>query len=344
MADFAPEILITGSSGLTGSHTLYRLCSANRKVRALVKPGSNYRSRIREVFSWYTSNPDVLLKNVEFFEGDITDVPNLEKAFEGIKKVFHIAALISVRGRDRDSLFKINAEGTANIVNLCLVNDISWLGYVSSVATLGPNPEGLVDEDYFWKYSPGKSNYALSKYSAEQEVWRGIEEGLPAVIINPSVIIGPSTGKTGSASIFYAVKKGLPYFIRGASGYVDVRDVASALIKLEEKNIVGQRFIVSSENLETPVFIEKIAKSLNVKAPKKEAPKLLLKVMLFFNGIASLAGKSPSLTPAVVKMAEAIARYDNSRLKEVIDIEYYSVDEAIENTTKRMFPNASSKG
>ena len=332
-----PEILLTGGTGLTGSHTLYRLVKENLKVRALVKPGSNYRERIRTVFSWYCQEPDSLISNIDFFEGDLNEIPSLEAAFLGISVVFHIAALVSTKKSDRDRLFKINAEGTANIVNIALVKDIKWLGYVSSVATLGPNPEGLTDEDYFWKASPGKSDYSVSKYAAEQQVRRSIEEGLPAVIINPSFIVGPSMNNSGSVSVFHAVKKGLPFYVNGLAGYVDARDVAESLWQLYQQKIIGARYIVSAENLETPVFINKVADALQVKAPRNEAPGFILRTFLLFTRIASLfSGKSSSINSTSIRMAKNRNRYDNSRLKDLTGLKYHSVDEAIENTVKHL--------
>ena len=223
-----PSILITGASGMVGGHIALQLLSAGISIRLLVRNRKKTEHYLNELIVFYKLELKLSDSNIEWCEGDLSDIPALEIAMQGMTSIIHAAALVSVYSSDTSKMNKSNIEGTANLVNLALVHEIEWFGYVSSVATLGPNPDGLVDEDYFWK--PGKHHtiYATSKYMAEQEVWRGQEEGLSVMVVNPAFIIGPSTEERSSARVFYQLNRGIPGFINGEGGYVDVRDVANA--------------------------------------------------------------------------------------------------------------------
>jgi nucleoside-diphosphate-sugar epimerase len=209
---------------------------------------------------------------------------------------------------------KANIEGTANLVNVALHSGVEWFGFVSSVATLGPNPEGLVDEDYFWK--PGKSHttYAASKYLAEQEVWRAQEEGLNVLVVNPGFIVGPSKEERSSARIFHQISKGLPAFINGSSGYVDVRDVAQATIKFWLNNVSGKRIILSAENLTTKAFLTKVAHAMKAKVPSKEVSGFIVQLAYRLNVILSFFTRRKSvMTKDLIKMASSKNQYDNQK-------------------------------
>ena len=222
-------ILVTGGTGLLGSHLLLELARSGKNVRALKRKSSNI-SQVRKVFLYYVQNADELLQNIEWFEGDLLDFGSIEDSLEGVKEIYHAGAVVSFYPSDHKSMLKVNIEGTANLVNLALEKAISKFCYVSSVSTLGRADNlGLTDEETYWKASNKNSQYAISKYGAEREVWRGIEEGLNAVIVNPSVILGPGDWKSGSPAFFSRIGKGLKFYTSGINGFVDVRDVSKAM-------------------------------------------------------------------------------------------------------------------
>ncbi|MCU0370166.1 MAG: NAD-dependent epimerase/dehydratase family protein, partial [Bacteroidales bacterium] len=226
-------IFITGATGLVGSHLTFELVRSGQPVRALKRPSSDM-GMLEKVFRLYSDNPENLLSTIEWVEGDILDIFSLEEAMEGADTAYHCAALVSFLPKDRKKLIKINTEGTANVVNAALEKKLRKLCHVSSIAALG-RPENLtdvIDEDLVWKTSRNNSVYAVSKYGAEREVWRGTAEGLDAVIVNPSIILGVAGNSQGSSRLFNTVWQGLKVYPPGKNGFVDVRDVARAMILL----------------------------------------------------------------------------------------------------------------
>ncbi|RYG11410.1 MAG: NAD-dependent epimerase/dehydratase family protein, partial [Chitinophagaceae bacterium] len=190
-------ILVTGATGFLGAELVKQLTDQNIQVRATRRSNSKIPALLQNnsLVSWYMA--------------DINDPEDLADAFEGVTKAYHCAATVSFDPRDKAKLLKINIEGTENIVNLCLAKNVR-LVHVSSIAALGYAKEGqLISEKHFWDYDPKAHNYAISKYQGEMEVWRGIAEGLDAVIVNPAVIIGKNAGYDGSGAIFKLVKEGL---------------------------------------------------------------------------------------------------------------------------------------
>ena len=332
-----PTLLLTGATGLVGSHALLQLVQKEITVRAFVRPGSNYRARLTEIFSWYSAPAKLIDQYIEFVEGNLLDIGSLEDALHGIETVIHAAACVREGIESIDMLEKVNVEGTGNLVNVCMEMNIHWFLHVSSVATLGPNPEGLVDEDFFFKFNPRLSRYALSKYAAEQEVWRAVEEGLKAVVINPSFILGPSESESSSSSIFFAAASGIPFYADGSGGYVDVRDVAEIIHRLYALRTSGKRYIVSAENIGTKVFLTQIATAMHSKPPSQPVREWMILPALFFFGIRTFfTGKKAPFSRSVIRMAQSRNAYDNSRIKECTGVQFRPVQTAIDETAVHM--------
>src|SRR5690606_11777185 len=256
-------ILVTGGTGLVGSHLLYRLTRDNASVRAIYR-NSHKLEAVKKMFSYYSEDVETLYNRIEWVEADVNDIPALSEAFKNVTYVYHCAAFVSFEPDKYHQLRKINIEGTANVVNLCISNTIQKLCYVSSIAAIGneTNPEKFITEKTGWNPEADHSVYAITKYGAEIEVWRGTQEGVDAVIINPGVIVGPSFWKSGgSGSFFQKIYKGFPYYTDGMTGYVDVGDVIEIMVQLMESDIKNEAFIVISENLSFKEFLSKVAKS-----------------------------------------------------------------------------------
>ena len=330
-------LLLTGATGLVGSHTLLKLVENGVYVKAFVRPNSDYRNRIEEVFSLFNQPASLLDRYVTFFEGDILNIGDLEDALYGIESVIHTAAIVREGFETSEKLLKVNVEGTSNLVNLCLDFKISWFLFLSSVATLGPNPEGLVDEDFFFKSGPYTSNYALSKYLAEQEVWRASEEGLPVVVLNPSIILGASRSKQSSSAIFHAAKKGIYFYTNGLHGYVDVVDLSTIIHYLYTVQFTGKRFIVSSENIENFDFLKAVCESMESVPPRTRFQQWMILPAIIAGIIGKIFNKKQSsISRKLIRSAQSRNTYDNARIIEKTGIQFKKVQISIIETALRM--------
>ena len=330
-------LLLTGASGLVGSHTLLKLVENGVYVRAFVRPNSDYHNRIVEVFALFNKPASLLEQYVSFFEGDILNIGDLEDALVGIESVIQTAAIVREGLETSDRLMKVNIEGTNNLVNLCLDFKISWFLFLSSVATLGPNPEGLVDEDFFFKSGPYTSNYALSKYLAEQEVWRASEEGLPVVVLNPSIILGASRSKQSSGAIFHAAKKGISFYTNGLHGYVDVVDLSTIIHHLYINQFTGKRFIVSSENIENFNFLKAVCESMKSAPPRIRFQQWMIFPAIIIGAIGKIFLKnSTKINRKIIRSAQSRNAYDNTRIIEKTGIQFKKVQTSISETAQRM--------
>jgi dihydroflavonol-4-reductase len=304
-------ILITGATGFLGTALILQLTANQQKVRALKRKSS-------KISPLLSQNP-----LIEWVVADINDLEDLADAFDGITKVYHCAAFISFDPKDKKKLLHININGTANIVQLCLDQNIRLL-HVSSVATLGNAKKGeQITEKDFWEYDAKAHSYAISKYEGEMEVWRGIAEGLDAVIVNPSVIIGKNSGFDGSGAIFKLVKEGLKFYTNGATGIVDVDDVAKAMVLLMDSEITGERFILSAENWHYKDFFKTIADGFGVKAPNTEAKPWMLALAWRGAKIASLfTRKTPALTRDAARSSTNLSYYNNQKVSKALQFDF----------------------
>lgn len=258
-------ILVTGATGFLGSELVKQLTDQGFVVRALKRETSTIPTHLANI------------QSIEWVNADITDYFALEQAFEGISKVYHCAALLSFSAEDKKAQLKINHEGTYHIVNLCRDKNIEKLVHVSSVAALGnAKAEQLTSEKNSWIFDGTQQGYSISKYESEMEVWRAIAEGLNAVIVNPSIIIGRNAGKKGSGQLFETVRKGLKFYTSGSNGFIDVEDVAKAMILLMENNVTGEGFILNAENRSLKDIFSEAAKAFNKPAPSIKATRWMM--------------------------------------------------------------------
>lgn len=328
-------ILVTGGTGLVGSHLLFKLVENGHRVRAIYRTKEKIETT-KHVFSYYTKNVESVFSNIEWIEGDITDIPKLQEAFKGVTHVYHCAAYISFDPQYYHRLRQINIDGTANIVNLCISNSIKKLCYVSSISAIGKEAlDKPITEESPWNKEEDHSIYAITKYGAEMEVWRGCQEGLDIVIVNPGIIIGPGYWKLGSGSFFKRIYRGLKYYTTGTTGYVAVDDVVNIMKLLMEGTIKNERYIIIAENLTFKSFFTKIATALNVNPPKKEASSLFLQIAWRMDWLRSkLKGKHRRLVKHSVNSIQSISNYDNSKIKTALDYEFIGLDSSISSTSQ----------
>ncbi|WP_372752275.1 NAD-dependent epimerase/dehydratase family protein [Labilibaculum sp.] len=329
-------ILVTGGTGLVGSHLIFDLLSKGKKVRALKRQSSN-TELVRNTFAYYTKNANELFERIEWFDGDVLDPLSLEDALKDIKEVYHCAALVSFKKNDFKKLQDINVLGTRNIVNECLEAKIRKFCMVSSIASLGSPEEGenTVNEQTPWTPEEKRSSYSSSKFNSELEVWRGIEEGLNAVIVNPSIILGPGQWEKGSSQLFSSVAKGLNYYTKGVTGYVDVRDVSRAMIELMDSEIKNERFILNSEDCSFEFILKSIAKALNIPGPKKYASKKMTEIAWRLAYLKKIfLFQQDSFTKETARASHNVKHYYNRKITEALGFEFISIKKSIEDTLK----------
>jgi len=329
-------ILVTGATGLIGSHLIYKLLEQNQKVVALKRENSDL-SKVKKVFSYYTNNYEQLFEQIEWRCADILDIEELKNSFSEIDKVYHCAAIVSFNPKLKKQIIKNNVEGTANIINTALEFKIKKLCHVSSIAALGNKTLDFVTETTERDLSIKNSTYSQSKYDSELEVWRGIEEGLNAVIVNPSVILGAGDWQNGSPSIFYNVWKGMKFYTNGITGYVDIDDVVSIMIKLMESDITSEKFILNSENLSFKEIFTKMAYYLEKESPRYNASKFLLNLAWRADKIKSwFPNQTHNFTKENAVSAQHITKYSNQKIVETLNYKFQNIDETIKNVSLLM--------
>ncbi len=323
-------ILVTGGTGFLGSHLIFSLLQAGKKVRAIKRKSASF-DIISRVFDFYRKDFQSVGDTIEWVEADVTDVYSLEEALEGVMDVYHAAAIVSFQPGDEKRMEVVNVKGTANLVNACINKNIRKLCHVSSIAAIGrADNNEVIDENVVWKASRRNSNYAISKYGAEREVWRGIEEGLNAVIINPSIILGPGEINSGSTRLIATVEKGLKFYTPGINGFVDVRDVVNAMVQLMGSDITGKRFIVSAENLAYKDLFGFIADSLEKLPPRYEAGKWMSELYWRVEKARSfITGKNPLVTRETARTANNFYLYSGEKLASIINFQYTPICESI---------------
>lgn len=328
-------ILVTGGTGLVGSHLLYRLCLTENKIRAVYRTKSKIQ-KTKHVFGYFTDEVDTLFNKIEWIEADILDVPKLQDAFKDVTKVYHSAALVSFDPNDYYKLRKTNIEGTANIVNLCLTNKITKLCYVSSVAVFGKEDDNsAITENTHWNPEDDNNVYAITKYGAEMEVWRATREGLNTVIVNPGIILGGGFWKLGSGAIFRKIHQGLNYYTTGILGFVDVNDVVEGMIKLMQSRIINERYIMVADNWSFKDFSSTVAKELHVLPPKKEAKSWLLQVAWRLDWLNYFfKRKYRKFTKQMASSVLNNSVFSSEKLKTDLNFKFKPLDESISQTSE----------
>ena len=327
-------ILVTGATGLVGSHLLYHLLKNDEKVRAI------YRSKtkidvVKKVFSSYTDDTTFIDK-VEWFKADITEVPAMIPAFVGVDKVYHCAAFISCNPRDYREMRIVNSHGTAIVVNLAIAAKIKKLCFVGSIAAVGDAVNGnLITEENEWNKENQNSGYSITKFGAEMEVWRASQENVDVVIVNPGVILGSGFFNSGSGKLFSQVYAGFKYFSEGITGFVGVKDVVKVMVLLMDSNVKNERFILVSENKTYKEILFSIADNFRVKRPFKKVKKWQTNLLWRVSSIISIfTKKEPLLSKYSAKSAHEISRYSSEKIIKTLDFKFEKVEEVIKKVCK----------
>lgn len=329
-----PNTLVLGGTGLVGSHLLWLLAQQG-PVFASARSIKN-QERVRQLFHFCNSKiGEELFKRIEWITLDILNIEDLAAALKGMRKVYHCAALVSFHRIDFYRCIQINREGTANVVNACLDIPNIRLCYVSSTAAVGQNPAGEIDETCLWKASDTNSGYSVAKFGAEKEVWRGMEEGLNAVIINPCTVIGPGLWEEGSMEMFRVANNGIPFYPSGCNATVDARDVATSMVFLMGSGIQNERFLCTGSNKDFRGLFTAITRAMNKKPPRIYAPKwLAIPVSYFLETISLVRKKRQGMTIESARAAYATRIYNSNKLKKLMPNPFFSLEESIEHAIK----------
>lgn len=328
-------ILVTGGTGLVGSHLLLDLAKTEDKIRAIYRKNSSLDA-VKKVFSYYLPPAEVefLYNKIQWIEASLEDVPALTNAFKDITRVYHCAALVSFNSKDTNQLRKINIEGTANIVNLCITFKVQKICYISSIATMDLKPgQKFITENFTWFPEKDHTDYAISKHGAEIEIWRGTQEGVPAIILNPGVILGPGFWNKGTGQIFKKIDEGLNYYFPKTTGFVGVYDVVEIAIKAMDSSIENEQYIVVAENLSFKDVLEKIACKMKKPLPKKGLKPWMVYLGWLYQTVGYyLAGAKKQISRGDHKSLFEHSFYTNDKVKKNFSHEFIPMEEVISKT------------
>lgn len=323
-------ILVTGASGLVGSHLIHFLSQKKQKIRAL------YKTKIPTLLD------GTLSEFIEWIQGDITDIAEMESYFENITHIYHCAAIVSYDPRHKDEMICVNVEGTSNIVNCSLEFGVKKLVFISSIAAIGKsNTNEAIKEKNIWNHTNQNSNYAVSKHHAEMEVWRGAAEGLQVVIVNPAVILGEGDWSKSSTNLFQIVDKEFPFYTSGTTAWVDVKDVVKACILLMDSEVTQERFILSAGNYSFKNIFTWMAVAMNKKPPQYFAKKWMSEIVWRWSYLkALLTKKIATISKETAQAAYSKYDYDNQKfLSQFPEFEYTPVQETIGRIAKYFIEN-----
>lgn len=323
--------LVTGATGLLGTHVLLELLSRGESVKALYR-SEDSKNEVKSVFQFYDS--EGLFSKIQWVRGDVMDVFSLIDAMEGVGHVIHCAAIVSYHKKDRKEMYRINVEGTTNVVSAALEAGVKKLCHVSSIAALRRAEDGAtVNEEGEWLDSPLNTHYGITKHLAEMEVWRGIQEGLNAVIVNPGLIIGPGNFDRSSGSLFSKLDEGLKFYPPGGTGFVGAADTARLIVLSTKSEVNEERFIAVSESLSMKEVFTKICQELGKPLPEREAKPWMLTMARLVEGLKELfTGKKALVTKETVRNASSRYYYSSEKSKKEFALDYTPIAQCIQQT------------
>ena len=317
------KVLVTGATGFLGQHLIKRLLQENISVRAL------YRDE-KKIAAIPLPLGKRLGDGLEWIKGDVLDIFSLEDAMKDCEEVYHCAAVVSFSKKDEARMMKTNVEGTANVVNECVTAGVKKLLHVSSVASLGRTETSkLISEKHKWEDNKLNTRYAVSKHKAEMEVWRGVAEGLNAVVIYPTMIFGPGDWNENTSKLFQTVFKGLKFYPVGGNGMSDVRDVCDIAFQLMQSEIVNERFVVCGTNWTYKDFFFEVADALGKPRPTIKLNPSTAIIGARVLSLLSLFGKEPLVTVESARTSSNTFFYDGAKVSQALNFKYRDFNDTI---------------
>jgi nucleoside-diphosphate-sugar epimerase len=323
---------VTGATGLIGSHLVLRLTEENMPVTALFR-NEKRKTEVYDLFRFYEK--ESLFQQVQWVKGDVEDADDMYELTEGMHTVFHCAAIVSYHKKNASRMLEVNINGTKNIVNACIENDVKHFIHVSSISALGDSKGEIINEETPRNFNDYHSNYSKGKYLSEQEVWRGIQEGLDATIVNPAVIFGPNNCTRSSGTMIARIEKGLPALPAGGSGIVSVLDVVEVMIRAAKQEPTNERYILCAENVLMSELFTKIAGALHVKIGKTIAKRWQIVLVFYMEAMVELlTGKRATITREIIRNYDEVKRFDGGKATRTFGFQYRDTFSSIENTIR----------
>ena len=322
-------ILVTGATGLVGGHLIWCLLQENSQIIAMKRANSDVEG-LKKIFQYYESDADALFKKITWKEGDVENYDTLFSAMEGVEYVYHCAAMVDL-GKNSQRMIDVNVGGTENIVRAALNRKVKKLCFVSSIAALSNGNENKpTDENTPFHENERTTLYGESKRLGEKVVHEAILKGLNAVTVNPGVIIGYSKNMTGSGELFKRVKKGLPFYTNGITGYVNVQDVVKAMIVLMKSEVKNERFVLVGENKTHKDVLRNIADGYGKYRPFIGMGKSLISISYALEMLGKLVGFTPLIDSSSARTSISKKRYSANRFQTAFpDFQFTSIEENI---------------
>lgn len=335
--------LVTGATGIIGSHVVLKLLQNNQKVIAC-KQKTSQLSKVENLFAYYTTDSKKLFEKITWVDLDICDIFSIEEILEGVNVVYHCAGMVSFNKKDKKNIYNVNEIGTRNIVNACLNKKIITLCHVSSISTINNLDYAFpLNESVFWKKSGKESDYAISKYNAEREVWRGIEEGLNAVIVNPGVVLSPGFWHQSSSKLFNLGFRGNKFYTTGSTGYVSAEDLSIIMLDLVKNRFFSNRYIVVENNYTFQQIFNMIQKNFNKPLPYFKVSITTLKILSKIESIICFfSGRAKILTKPMIYSAFSKQLYSNIKVKTDCLIEFTPIDLVIKRICEKYLIDAEN--
>jgi dihydroflavonol-4-reductase len=324
-------ILITGATGLVGGHLLYRFRESGKNIIATYRDLKNL-DKTREIFESYEKGAGAQVDSFQWKQSDILEIPSLEIAMQNVITVYHCAAAID--HLSFEEMKNSNMRGTENMINVALALGVKKFCHVSSIAALGEAVGNrAVNENDFFNLDGLNTDYAITKFGAEMESWRGTQEDMAVIIINPGVIIGEGNWEHGSGQLISKTASGNKFYTNGSSGFIDVRDVTRAMQYLTESDLKNDRYILVSENKTYREVLDLIALSLQKRKPNIQLKSGVLKLISYLLKAPNLLGFPLKLSMAKVQSMTSKTRYSNAKIKKILDFELTPIQETIDRVT-----------
>ena len=323
---------VTGATGLIGSHLVLRLVEEGMPVTALFR-NEKGKSEVSDLFQFY--GKENLFSRVQWVKGDVEDADDMFDLTEGIEIVFHCAAIVSYHKKDASRMLEVNINGTKNVVNACIENNVKHLIHISSISALGDSKGNVIDEETPRDFNDYHSNYSKGKYLSEQEVWRGVQEGLNVTILNPGVVFGPNTCTRSSGTMIARIDKGLPALPAGGSGIVSVLDVAEVMVRAAKLTPTNERYILCAENVRMSELFTKIANALQVKIGKNIAKKWQIVFVFYMEALVEFfTGKRATITREIIRNYDEVKQFDGSKVTRAFGFQYRNTFSSIDDTIR----------
>lgn len=329
-------IFVTGGTGLVGSHLLVELLKKGESIRALKRDNSN-SDLTKRVFDYYFGEGQSPFHKIEWINGDIMKPETIEEGLSGVDQIYHCAGKVTLSNSE-NGVIKINHLGTRNMVTVARKKKVDKFCYVSSTATLGSDNDGEeIDENIGFNKQEKSSEYAYSKYLAEQEVVKASKDGLQTIIVHPSIIIGPGDWENGSSFFIKAAWEGfMRFYTSGTNGFVDVRDVAKTMTQLMNSDTINENFIINTENISFHQFFDYITVSLNKPRPRIMMHKPVSNLALFYERLRSILKNQPQrISKEAVDLAYKRFYFSNQKIRDLLDYRFIPIKQSIEDTTAR---------